>query len=121
MNDAEGLLVLVCGSRNWKNNKLIAECLSKFPAGTTVMHGGCRGADVIAGSIARRMGFDTWVYPAQWNKYGKSAGPRRNDRMLDEKPDLILAFHDHVETSRGTRDVVMKAQKRGISVEIFSE
>lgn len=46
-------------------------------------------------------------------KYGKSAGPIRNQTMLDDgKPDLVLAFPG----GRGTADMVAKAEKHGIPV-----
>lgn len=52
-------------------------------------------------------------YPAQWSLHGRSAGPRRNQRMLDEgRPDLVLAFPG----ARGTADLVRRAQAAGVLV-----
>lgn len=67
-------------------------------------------------------------YPADWdNKLyrnlasGKSfAGNVRNQQMLDEgKPDHVIAFHRNFNDSRGTKDMVEKARKVGITVDIF--
>jgi len=61
-------------------------------------------------------------FPADWKSYGKGAGPIRNQLMLDEgKPDLVLAFHNDISSSRGTADMIRRAKKHGISYEIISE
>ena len=77
-------------------------------------------------------------YPAPWNdvegkptsqigfrqdgtKYWKAAGPARNREMLKEKPDIVLAFHNDIEKSKGTKDMVMAANKAGIIVCIYPE
>jgi hypothetical protein len=60
-------------------------------------------------------------YPAQWHKYGRAAGPIRNQQMLAEgKPDLVLAFHDDIDGSRGTKDMVNRARRAGVKVEVIS-
>ena len=56
--------------------------------------------------------------PAEWDKYGRSAGPIRNIQMLDMKPVLVLAFYNKVE-SKGTSHTVTEAKKRRIPVKIF--
>jgi hypothetical protein len=40
--------------------------------------------------------------------------------MLDEgKPDLVLAFHENIDESKGTRDMVHRARGAGVKVVIF--
>jgi hypothetical protein len=57
---------------------------------------------------------------ADWQRFGKSAGPRRNQKMLDmENPDLILVFHEDFTRSLGTRDMLHKAIKANIPYKIF--
>lgn len=52
-------------------------------------------------------------FPADWRKYGKSAGPLRNQQMIDEgKPDLVVAFPG----GTGTADMVRRAKAAGIRV-----
>ena len=57
---------------------------------------------------------------AEWQRYGKGAGPRRNDNMLNEHPALVIAFHNDLAKSKGTADTVRKAQKRGIAVRVVT-
>jgi len=72
-----------------------------------------QGADQLAYRIAKMANIRCEPFPAEWKKYGKSAGPRRNQRMLDEgRPDHVLAFPG----GRGTRDMVKRA--KGASVEV---
>ena len=114
--------ILACGDRNWINGSAIRRELEKYPLDTIIIHGAARGADSIAGSIALSLGMQVEVYPAQWNLYGKGAGPIRNKQMLDEgKPDKVLAFHENIESSKGTKDMVKISQEAEIEVEIFTK
>lgn len=110
--------VLVCGDRNWHDRNRIARALAKLPTGTEIIHGACRGADIIAGEEARKLGFIIREFPADWS-LGPAAGPIRNRKMLNECPDLVLAFHPDIKTSKGTADTVREATRRGIRVLII--
>lgn len=90
----------------------------QLPRGATVIHGGARGADMQAGVYARALGFDEKVFPADWRGKGKAAGIIRNLQMLDECPDLVLAFQRSGST--GTQHTINEARKRGIPVEVVS-
>lgn len=115
--------ILICGDRNWKNRKSIFRELSRYPKGTKVIHGGCRGADKIADSVARYFQFEVVEYPADWEAHGKSAGPIRNIQMLKDNKDIekVIAFHENIETSKGTKHMVQIATEAGIPVEIIKE
>ena len=79
-----------------------------MPPGSIVIHGGAAGADTIAGELAREYGLDVDEYQADWESFGRRAGPIRNARMLTfGKPDVVYAFH--MNDSSGTRDMVTKA------------
>jgi len=114
--------ILVCGSRDWNNFELIRGRLEKFPKDSIVIHGGCRGADIISGMIAKDLGMEVLCFPAEWEKHGRSAGPKRNRRMLEEGvPSLVLAFHNDVASSKGTADMIKRARSKGVPVEVISE
>ena len=84
-----------------------------------VIEGDAKGADKIAGQAARELGIPVQIFPANWARFGAAAGPIRNRQMLDEKPDLVVAFHDHISESRGTADTIKEAKRRGIPVELI--
>jgi hypothetical protein len=112
--------VLVCGDRFWTDKDKIRARLAQLPAGTIILHGAARGADSIAAGIAQSLGFEVRAFPADWNKHGKAAGPIRNREMLNEKPDLVIAFHPNLAQSKGTKDTVGEAKRRGIPVELIA-
>lgn len=69
--------------------------------------------------LAHQLGYETMDFPADWDKYGRSAGPIRNGEMLKQgKPDLVVAFHDDIENSKETKDMVRQAREAGIPVEV---
>lgn len=111
--------VLICGDREWWNSKKIANRVKQLPPNTIVIHGACRGADRIAGNAAFNRGLVVRQFPAQWSRYGSAAGPIRNKRMLDEKPDLVIAFHSNLTESKGTKNMLMLAGKAGILTEVI--
>jgi hypothetical protein len=95
--------------------------MSSF-ADITVITGCCRGADSLAILVAKELGFDYRVYPANWSEYGKSAGPKRNQTMIDiEKPVLVIAFHDCIDKSKGTKDMLKRARYHGIQTILVSK
>lgn len=108
--------VLVCGSRNWDNSRLIWEFLeavvATFPD-AEVIHGAARGADTIAGKAAEALGLKVTEYPADWKQFGKAAGPMRNKEMLGAAPDRVIAFRS-VGDSKGTDHMVDLAARSRI-------
>lgn len=122
MKKSKRLKILICGDRDWHDQYQIArrvhELCLKFEL--TVIHGDCRGADRIGGSRAEAFGCTVRKYPAEWKRYGKSAGPIRNRQMLEEEdPDLVIGFHDDIKKSKGTRDMLKIAAKAGKFVELI--
>jgi hypothetical protein len=116
--------ILICGSRFWTKRESIKKELEKFSRDTIIIHGACKGADSLAGYIARRLGFtNIQEYPADWKQYGKGAGSIRNRKMLKENPDtdLVLAFHENIENSKGTKDMLAVAEAAGIEYKLISE
>lgn len=111
--------VLVCGDRKWPYKGIVRRVLYQVQP-SMVIQGGARGADTLAWDVAKEMGLATETYPAEWKEYGRAAGPIRNRLMLDQKPDLVIAFHDDIEHSRGTKDCVTEARKRGIPVRVIT-
>lgn len=112
--------VLVCGSRNFIDITLARNILAMLPKDTVIIQGDASGADSIAKSIACELGFRVESYPADWKAYGKSAGPIRNQQMLDVgKPDKVIAFFRDMNKSPGTWDMIRRSQKADIPVETF--
>lgn len=58
-------------------------------------------------------------YEADWDTFGKYAGPRRNKQMVDTKPDIVLAFP--LGDSKGTRGTIRMAREAGLEVRILND
>jgi len=106
--------ILVCGSRDWDDPYFIENWFAHFfeshdPESVEVIHGGCHGADIIAGTIAVQNGCKVTEVKADWKRYGRKAGPIRNREMLKLGPELVVAFHDDLTKSKGTADMVRAA------------
>lgn len=93
----------------------------------TLIEGEAKGADSIARDCAKYLGMIVLPFPAQWKKYGgrgrgNPAGPIRNQQMLDEgKPNLVVAFHNNIDKSKGTKDMLNRTKKAGIPCYLISE
>jgi hypothetical protein len=116
------MIVLICGDRNWNNFKIIDKFLDTLPPDATILEGDCRGADKISGYLARQRGMEVITEPADWEADAKMAGPIRNQRMLDKyEVNLVVAFHNDISNSKGTKDMVLRARKANIEVKIIKE
>lgn len=99
----------------------------------TIIHGAAKGVDTAAEHWATLCNVPQEKYPADWEAYGKAAGPIRNKQMLDEgKPDMVIAFLTKVadqeifyglsdsQHSRGTKDMIKQALKANIPVKVIN-
>jgi len=110
--------VIVCGGRGYDNEKRVYEVLSSLKEIRHLWHGNASGADALADQWAREQpNVSVHPVPAQWKKYGKRAGPMRNQAMLGQSPDLVIAF----KGGRGTADMVKRAENAGVNVLHVSE
>lgn len=113
--------ILFCGDRNWTDKQTILLAM-KFWKPSLVIEGEARGADIMARECAQELNIPFIPFPAQWKTLGRRAGPIRNQQMLDEGlPDMVLAFHNNIDKSKGTKDMVTRANLAGIRVIIYGE
>lgn len=111
--------ILVTGSRAWVDEEtirhvLIAQShrLRVCAVDVVIVHGGARGADAIADRLAREYGCQVEVVEADWDRYGKAAGPIRNAEMVSRGAVACLGFP--IGVSRGTRHCLALAAAAGI-------
>lgn len=81
-----------------------------------IVSGGAKGTDTLARWAAEKAGFPFLEFNADWEMYGKKAGPIRNKKIVDAV-DMIWAFWDGKST--GTKNTIDQAKKAGIPVVIF--
>lgn len=84
-----------------------------LPSDIKIISGGAAGVDTVAIEFAVVNWCDCKEYPADWKKYGKSAGYIRNKQMLVEgNPDLVIAFPG----GKGTANMVKLTREAGVEV-----
>jgi YspA, cpYpsA-related SLOG family len=125
--------ILITGSRTWdlyeSISTRIVEAIKEYASDkpelqngpidwVTIVHGDCpKGADYLADIFATSvLKCDVERYPADWSQ-GKSAGFRRNRRMVNTMPDICLAFIR--DKSKGTTSCRDLAKAQGIATESF--
>lgn len=115
--------IIICGSRYWTDKESIFEIISwlksVYSHNLIIIHGGAKGADTIAGSIAAKLNIPVEVYPANWNKHGRAAGPIRNREMLSKGADLVVGFTYSLDDSKGTANMINLAKQAGVSTLVF--
>ena len=118
-------LLLVTGSRTWHDiatiGRALAVILDRHPGGVLLVHGACpRGADAIAAAYAARTpGYQIEAHPADWRRYGRAAGYRRNAEMIALGADGCAAFIRG--GSPGSTSAVRLASAAGIPVWLHTQ
>ena len=79
-------LLLIAGSRTFNDYSKLCEIadnllVNQHGKRIIVVSGGAKGADTLAEQYAKERGYISHVMPADWNRYGNSAGYRRNKDM----------------------------------------
>lgn len=103
---------LVCGGRTFNDYDLVCSVLDRLLL-YRIVEGGAQGADLLGRKYAQEHMLSYMTFPAQWAKYGKSAGPRRNKQMLEEGGvNLIVAFPGGM----GTANMIRQGYEAGLEV-----
>lgn len=96
--DTYRFVLLVSGGRDFRDADLLTQHLDNLVADQDkkqilIVSGGCRGADLLAVKYAKARGINYIIVQAQWRNHGSAAGPRRNQRMIDQyRPHAAICF-----------------------------
>ncbi len=115
--------VIVAGSRSFNDytalqiacDKLLAKKMQTH--NIVIISGTARGADSLGEKYALERGYAVERFPADWQQYGKTAGPIRN-RLMADNADALIVFWDG--QSKGTQNMIMEAKKKGVAVRIYN-
>jgi len=111
----------VTGSRNFTNYYTFKTCVDAWKKEhdgiiNKIIVGNCRGTDRMAQRYATENNIELVIHVADWNKYGRSAGPRRNSLIVRDCTHMI-GFPQ--EASVGTWDTIRKAKAANINTTII--
>ena len=113
-----GHRVIVAGGRDFHDEKYLIASLDEIRneyVEIEIISGHANGADKLAEEYAKRLGISLKVFPANWKKYGRAAGPIRNREMLSyiiEGEPVVVAFWDG--RSKGTKNMIEQAKREGV-------
>jgi len=115
--------VAIVGSRSFEDYARLTKCVEEVLAErgilmseVQVISGGAVGAVTLAERYSREvLGKEPHIFAADWKQFGRSAGPKRNDEIV-EAADLVIAFPGK---GRGTWNTIYLAWKKGIPVDVF--
>lgn len=113
--------IVIAGCRNFSNYKIAKEYIDfcirdiKEKYELVFISGGCKGADSLGERYAHENGYTLEIYPANWEKYGRSAGPKRN-KLMAENCDYVICFWD--EKSPGTKSMLKYAKELNKPIKI---
>lgn len=124
------IVVVVCGGRDWRPDRAVAAraerwlelWLWRLDVGA-VVHGDSQGADRWAADLVRRRWPSITVrpVPAEWQRFGKAAGPIRNASMIQVAHNLgELAAVLALPGGSGTADMCSRAEAVGVPVFRFT-
>lgn len=121
--------VIIAGSRSFNSYEILSAEMDKVLLSLkedneiTIITGAARGADALGSLYAMNNSYTLKEFPANWNKYGRSAGYVRNREMVDyvlsqDGKRMLVAFWDG--RSAGTHNTITLARNNNIETVIVS-
>lgn len=105
--------IAIVGSRTFKDKDLLFTEVQNYIIENNIndvkiISGGAKGADTYARLFANKYNYELVEYIPEWDKYGKSAGMKRNALIINDA-DIVFAFWDGL--SKGTKNSIDTAKK----------
>lgn len=111
--------LIVAGGRDFDNYKFLSKKLDRLLSNTTepvtIICGGARGADTLGEDYAEDNDHSVIKMPAEWDKYGKSAGYRRNEDMAKIATHCVCFWDGE---SKGTKHMIDLAKRYKLNLRV---
>ena len=122
--------VIIAGSRKFNDYKKMLAVLNYLGIHlinsidpVEIISGHALGADSLGERFAKVYKYPLKLFPADWNKYGKAAGPIRNEQMAKYAAEadrrMLIAFP--IGESRGTKNMIRMAKQYGLETYVIEE
>ncbi len=105
---------IIAGSRDINDYDMFCRIMSQLALhekATEVVCGMAPGVDLMGKRWAEFWRIPVKEFPADWNTYGKAAGPMRNKQMVDYADALVAIMH---KDSKGTQNCINQAINKPI-------
>ena len=106
--------IVIAGCRNYYNydeaKAYLDDCLADINSKNDIiiLSGAANGSDKLGVRYALENNFRVELFLPEWDKYGKSAGPKRN-KLMAQACDYVICFWDG--ESSGTRSMIDYAKE----------
>lgn len=108
---------IIAGSRGITSFGPVLDAIRSFPNEITeVISGMAKGVDTSAIEWAHQNNLPVKCFPAEWRKFGNSAGPIRNIEMANYADALIAVWDGK---SKGTKHMISVMERQGKIVHVF--
>lgn len=97
----EDIRIIIAGGRDFSNYSLLKQSVDTIVKNfhnenLTIISGTARGADTLGEQYAEEQHLSIRRFPADWDTYGKNAGPIRNAQMATYASEgakgILIAF-----------------------------
>ena len=112
--------LIIAGGREFNDYEMVKQYADAFigkESKVTIISGLAKGADTLACQYAEERAYALEGFAAEWHKYGRAAGIKRNKYMA-KNADSLLAFWDG--KSKGTMHMIDFADSLGLRIEVVS-
>jgi YspA, cpYpsA-related SLOG family len=110
--------VIIAGSRTFTDYQCLCQVLApERHRLTQVLTGGARGAELLGYRWAWKHAVKHQLFRADWERFGKAAGVRRNHQLAQAGDVLVVFGHT---TSPGTAHLIQCIQQLGKPVVVIS-
>lgn len=110
--------VIIAGGRDFNHFNMLTKFCDTILANVEeveIVSGTANGADSLGEQYAKLRGFKVTRFPADWDKFGKAAGYKRNAQMAGYS-DALIAFWDG--KSKGTKHMIDLANEMNLKIRI---
>lgn len=111
--------VIIAGSRDFKDYELLknkCDKILKNQKNVLILSGKAEGADTLGEWYAKERGHTLIEFPAKWDKFGRSAGIKRNIEM-SKNADALICFWDG--SSKGSKHMISVAKEKNLKIRII--
>ena len=113
-----GIKVIIAGGRSFDDYKGLCKVADYKLSNQTeieIVSGTASGADQLGEKYAKERGYALKRMPANWTKYGLSAGYKRNEEMAIYGDALIVFWNGK---SKGTKHMIELASKYKLKIKV---